>query len=246
MNPDGASWIIANVNAKQSVYNWTVTNGPWETLYDTYKIKISRNTAPFISDESDDYFTVLPKPTPSPTPTLMPTPTPANLASVRINPEQIISPLGGKEVYLSTLAFDTKGIPIWYGVRYQWGISSTNSIGKLFPNASNDKIVTFKPSATNQGHGDVWVHATNSNGQTAFTSIPIIVGTLSPTPTPCLPADINRDGVVDQKDVQILRTDYWSPNPSNIRSDINRDGIVDLTDYSLLVIDFGKSTGVCQ
>ena len=69
------------------------------------------------------------------------------MGSVHINPEGITTDLSGKTVYLSTLAYDQSGNPIWSGVSYQWGISSSNSIGMLYPN-TNDKLAEFKPSAT--------------------------------------------------------------------------------------------------
>lgn len=104
------------------------------------------------------------------------------IGSVHINPEIILTDLKGENVYLSTLAFDTAGSPVWSGVRYQWGISTTNSIGILWPN-SNEKLATFEPSATNRGSGDIWVKAYDTNGQTVIGSIPVYVG-VTPTPTP--------------------------------------------------------------
>lgn len=182
---------------------------------------------------------------------------PAPIASVHINPAVIFTDIMGKETYLSALAYDQYGSPVWSGVSYQWGISSTNSVGTLYPN-NNDKLATFKPSATNRGRADVWVKAYGPNGTSAVGSIPVYVGvsptltpapTAVPTPTPtpilCLPADINKSGTVDGNDLGIFFTNALSTHPSPARADINGDGIVDLTDYSILVRDYGKSTGPC-
>ena len=66
----------------------------------------------------------------------------------------------------------------------------------------------------------------------------------SPSPAPCLAADINRDGTVNIMDRTLLMLNFFQTNPTNPRADINTDGIVDVTDYSILVKNFG-ATGVC-
>ena len=96
------------------------------------------------------------------------------LGSVHINPEQIITDINEAPIHLSTLAYDTGGLPIGSGVSYQWGISSTNSVGTLSLNA-NDKLATFIPSKTNRGRGDIWVKAYSTTGEVRF-SIPVFVG----------------------------------------------------------------------
>ena len=96
------------------------------------------------------------------------------LGSVHINPEQIVTDINGAPIYLSTLAYDTGGLPIGNGVSYQWGMSSTNSVGTLSLNA-NDKLATFIPSKTNRGRGDIWVKAYTTTGEVRF-SIPVFVG----------------------------------------------------------------------
>lgn len=106
------------------------------------------------------------------------------LGSIRINPEIITTDIKGQPIYLSALAYDTGGNPIWSGVSYQWGMSSTNAVGTLIPNA-NDKLATFVPSATNRGIGDIWVRGTDTTGQTVIKSIPTSTG-VTPTPTPTI------------------------------------------------------------
>ena len=97
------------------------------------------------------------------------------LGSVRINPEQIVTDLGGTTIYLSALAYDTGGSPISSGISYQRGFSTTNSIGVFTPNGTTN-LASFKPSQTIKGRGDIWVKAFGVNGQTATKSIPVYVG----------------------------------------------------------------------
>ena len=66
-----------------------------------------------------------------------------------------------------------------------------------------------------------------------------------PTPPTCNTADLNKDGVVNGTDLNILLSDFFKTNPTNVLSDINGDGIVDITDYSLLVAQLNKGTGPC-
>lgn len=104
------------------------------------------------------------------------------IATVKISPGEIITKPLGQEIHLSTLAYDTNGNPITSGVTYQWGMSSTNSIGTIVQEQGNGALGTFTPSA-NVGHGDLWVRATTSINQ-GIGSIPVYVGTTPPTLTP--------------------------------------------------------------
>lgn len=78
---------------------------------------------------------------------------------VNINLSSITMDVSGKPVGLSALAYDTAGDPIWSGVTYSWGISSSYSIGSVSP--TNDNIVQFFP--LNVGTGDLFVTATYSS-----------------------------------------------------------------------------------
>ncbi len=80
---------------------------------------------------------------------------------------------------LSALVYDQNNKPIWSSVSYEWGISSTNSIGTLIQ--INGNLATFL--AQNPGSGDLWVKAT-FNGQTVVKSIPVTVTTVTPSPSP--------------------------------------------------------------
>ncbi len=104
------------------------------------------------------------------------------IAVVKINPGEIIAKPLGQEVHLSTLAYDTGGNPITSSVTYQWGMSSTNSIGTIVQEQGNGALGTFTPSG-NVGRGDLWVRAFAGTSQ-GLGSIPVFVGTTSPTPTP--------------------------------------------------------------
>jgi len=141
---------------------------------------------------------------------------PAPIGSVHINPEGITTDIMGKNVNLSTLAYDTAGLPISNGVSYQWGISSSNDIGKLFPNASNDKLATFEPSRSVRGQADVWVKAFDAGGNTVIGSIPVYVGP-SPTPTP----SSAHAGPGELTDIQIKTyASSWSSNGSSTTIEI--------------------------
>lgn len=105
------------------------------------------------------------------------------MGSVHINPEVISTDINEPSTHLSALAYDTGGLPIHSGVTYQWGISTTNSIGTLFINP-DDKLATFTPSNIHRGRGDIFVTAFEGTTQVTR-SIPVYVG-VSPTPTPTL------------------------------------------------------------
>lgn len=75
---------------------------------------------------------------------------------VDINISSISATLTSPPIGLSALAYDNLGDPIWSGVAYLWGISSSNSIGTLSP--TNDTISNFQ--ALDGGTGDLWVQAT--------------------------------------------------------------------------------------
>lgn len=61
-----------------------------------------------------------------------------------------------KPLNLSALAYNNTAGPIWDNVDYQWGISSTGSIGQLEINSIDPKVVKFTPNG-NSGRADIWV-----------------------------------------------------------------------------------------
>jgi hypothetical protein len=86
----------------------------------------------------------------------------------------------GQECHISALAYDATGMPIYKGVNYSWGISSTNTIGTL--NKTNGNTISFY--AKNQGTGNIWVLAQQGNIQVQKSiAIQVTSGT-KPTPTP--------------------------------------------------------------
>lgn len=103
------------------------------------------------------------------------------MGSIHINPETITTDIKNSNINLSALAYDTGGNPIWSGVSYQWGISSTETVGLLFPNG-NDKLAAFEPSRTTRGRADIWVRGVDTSGNIVTGSIPVYVG-VTPTPT---------------------------------------------------------------
>lgn len=54
----------------------------------------------------------------------------------------------------------------------------------------------------------------------------------------CLRADINRDGIVDLEDYNLLVKDFLKTGQDFQLADANYDGVIDLEDYSLLVNEF--------
>lgn len=107
----------------------------------------------------------------------------AQISTLFVSPGFIHALPGGTQHELSAQAFDTGGTAINTGVSYQWGMSSTNSIGNLIPNAGNDKLAVFVPSPINVGIGDIWVKAYGANDQIVTKSIPVYIGVTPPTPS---------------------------------------------------------------
>ena len=115
-----------------------------------------------------------------PAATLTPTPS-LILAYVQINPGHITTTTTSAPVNLSAQAFTTNGIMIPSGISYEWGISSSGSIGQLTPNPSNPKLATFVPRLT--GTGSIWVIARDSQSRSANKSAAVTL-TAAPTSTP--------------------------------------------------------------
>ena len=86
------------------------------------------------------------------------------ITKVKINPEKIAISPEDPPVELSALAYETENTPIWQGVSYDWGISSSNSVGTL---KQNNDLVTFIPLKL--GTGDLFVKATNVCTKTPVT-----------------------------------------------------------------------------
>lgn len=82
-------------------------------------------------------------------------------------------------VNMSVLAYDSSNNPLYDLATYEWGISSTNSVGTI--EKSNGTIATFL--AQNIGRGDIYVTA-HYGTQTITQSIPVSIGSETFTPTP--------------------------------------------------------------
>ena len=98
--------------------------------------------------------------------------------SVRIHPGQVQTTVGSPPVSLSALAYDKEGRPIWKDVTYEWGMSSTASVGNLIP-AGN--LATFV--AQNPGQGDIFAVATYCRKKATGSSLVIVMPAPSPAPT---------------------------------------------------------------
>lgn len=129
------------------------------------------------------------------------TPLTPSLATVRIHPGVIdIASASATPVFLSALAYNRLDQPVGSGVTYEWGISSTGSVGTL---ETNGNLATFYPRLV--GRGDLWVIARSASGE-ATGSVPICLGLPAcptsppplPTPSPPPPSpdfsDVDRDG----------------------------------------------------
>ncbi len=79
---------------------------------------------------------------------------PQTLTKVNIDPGLITTSLSSAATNLSTLAYDQYNQPIVSGITYEWGISSTNTVGTL---KTHDNLAEFTP--LNTGTGDLYVVA---------------------------------------------------------------------------------------
>ncbi len=94
------------------------------------------------------------------------------IAKVKINPGKIAVNPEDKPLALSALAYDEQDFPIFSGVSYEWGMSSTTGVGTIRPN--ND-LATFIPQRI--GKGDLFVKATNScTSEPVIGSIAVVIG----------------------------------------------------------------------
>ncbi len=109
---------------------------------------------------------------------VFPTPIKGALEKVMIEPPVISTYVGALSIGLSALAYDNNNQPIWSGVSYEWGISSSGSIGNINPIYGN--ITNFMPLRA--GTGDIFVTA-RYDGKSITSSVPVVVKSVTPTPT---------------------------------------------------------------
>ncbi len=103
-----------------------------------------------------------------------------------------------------------------------------NSIGTL--NKTDGNITSFY--AQNLGTGNIWVSAIQGNQKVLkFTDVTVVQKVLG---AKTINADINHDGKVDQKDIDILLSEFGRKGP-NLPADLNHDGTVDGKDYNILI-----------
>lgn len=126
---------------------------------------------------------------------------PPTIASVEIQPAGFKSRIGDRQE-LSTIAYDKLGNPIFSGVTYEWGMSSTNVIqGTTRSGSSTNTVGTLTKTigeitefiAQQAGYGEIHVIARSNTLSFVTKSIPVGVynkdGTIptpiiSPTPNP--------------------------------------------------------------
>lgn len=101
------------------------------------------------------------------------------LAKVMISPGSLNTFVGNSPTYLSALAYTVKNEPVYSGVTYEWGLSSTNSVGDLKPDKN---LAAFIPQ--NPGTGNIWVKAKNSCTKTPVTKSVFVTVYSSPNPSP--------------------------------------------------------------
>lgn len=158
-----------------------------------------------------------------------PLPQPRLLETVMINLPAINTTVG-KDSGLSALAYDSVLSPIWNDVTYEWGISSTGSLGSISPVDSN--VASF--TAMGAGTGDLFVTATYK-GQSVTKSIQVIVT------DPCLhknKGDLSCDNKVTLADLSTLLGVFGQMTSAG---DVDGNGKVSLSDLSILLSNFGKS-----
>jgi PKD repeat protein len=123
----------------------------------------------------------------------------------------------------------THAIPI---VSYRWDFGDGN-----ITTVSVNKI---NHTYTLAGNYTVTLTVTDSSGLNDTTSK--LVNVLATAP-PALIGDVNRDGVVDAQDYQLVKRAIpstpgdpkWNPN-----ADLNNDGIIDATDFQIVKIHIGE------
>lgn len=102
-----------------------------------------------------------------------------HLAEVYINPGEIKTLVGDSPIGISALAYDNNNQPITSGVKYEWSMSSTNSVGTL----EKAEGIINRLTALRSGFGEVTVKGT-FNGDSVIKTVPVeITAKLSPIPT---------------------------------------------------------------
>lgn len=155
---------------------------------------------------------------------------PISLRSIQLHAVQKTAAIGKGSLGLSALAYDQNNLPIWNGVTYEWGVSSSNSVGSVNPIFGT--ITNFLP--LNPGIGDVFVTARmGTQMQTAGVQITVTALTL-------VAGDVNGDGHITLVDLSTLLANFGIVNATRNQGDVNGDGRVNLQDLSILLSNFGR------
>ncbi|MCR4263509.1 MAG: dockerin type I domain-containing protein [Candidatus Roizmanbacteria bacterium] len=151
------------------------------------------------------------------------------LTSVRIHAHSKTATLGKGSIGLSALAYDQDNNPIGNGVTYEWGVSSSNSIGSVHPVFGT--VSNFTPLT--MGTGDVFVIARRgSEMQAAGIQMTVVA--------PPSPADVSGDGKVTITDLSIVLSNFGRVSSVSITGDVNGDRRVNMQDLSVLLAHFGR------
>lgn len=221
-------------------------------------------TVQYIRSNAAGPIPVTPPITPPITPPSTPTPTPTPFIKVFYpNGGQSFTPNQTTTIFWSSLgidkvaidivdangAFSTIALPMAASLgKFTWNIPST------WYGTSNKFIVKIYsyPEKTIFDTSDTQFTISYPTPTPTPTRTPIAT-TPTPTPRPATPtptplpicniADLNKDGAVDSKDVDIFTSQIFT---ASTISDINHDGIVDIIDYSIIVKNYLKLTGTCK
>jgi len=102
------------------------------------------------------------------------------IAKVMLNPGLIDTFTNSPPTNISVLAYDQYNRPVWQGVKYDWGISSINSVGTV--KAKHD-LASFIPIRA--GTADLYVKTTNTcTPKSVIGTLKVTVKqAVAPTPT---------------------------------------------------------------
>lgn len=217
--------------APGSSFTFTYTgHADWRTTLGDHKINVSANTASHYNQATAN-FTLT-----------------GHLQSVQINPTGLTTHMGDAPTHLSALAYDNYGRPVWTNLTYEWGMSSTATVGTLHADLN---IADFIP--LHEGYGDMFVIVRQGDvsvtGGMGITVLPAVPG-VSPSPSASVPASPAPSpspsasplmSVPPSASASAVPSILPSPS-SSVRpsGDINHDGAVNQSDIDEILLHFGS------
>jgi hypothetical protein len=119
-------------------------------------------------------------------------------------------------------------------VTYQWQLDATDIInGGSYSGANSPQLVIKNPPYSLNGR-TVRCLVISCKGSFITSTDSVLLTVYA------LPADINKDGIVDNDDF-LLFNNKWNQNCNGCYEDINNDGIVNVEDFLWLLADFYKT-----